>query len=307
MIVQPENRGTAAGILLPSLTVLLDRDPVARFLVLPSDHYVADERKLRRALLEGSRAAATSADRVLLLGMTPSGFDPEYGWMLPNPGDVREPRAVSRFVEKPDRETAEELTRGGALLNAFMLFAHASALLRLYQKTRPRMLSMMRRCLRGGAGLERLELLYRAIPRADFSRDVLEPSPGCLSMVAVPDCGWSDLGTPARVQLFLSQREAGEATPVQWMSFPARRPRWRMSGPVRKRIMASSSRGGWSPAEEWLSLERLAQIELTSEDPAHPVENALRPAATRVGSPRSPGSRSFGSCSMSPSGCGASG
>src|SRR5262245_39381555 len=42
IVVQPSNRGTAAGILLPLLTVL-ERDPGARLAVLPSDHFVVRE------------------------------------------------------------------------------------------------------------------------------------------------------------------------------------------------------------------------------------------------------------------------
>src|SRR5262245_33382827 len=42
VIVQPRNRGTAPGILLPLLTVL-ERDPGARVAILPSDHFVERE------------------------------------------------------------------------------------------------------------------------------------------------------------------------------------------------------------------------------------------------------------------------
>ena len=42
VIVQPRNRGTANGILLPLLHIMR-RDPQARVVLLPSDHYVDDE------------------------------------------------------------------------------------------------------------------------------------------------------------------------------------------------------------------------------------------------------------------------
>lgn len=42
---------------------------------------------------------------------------------------------------------------------------------------------------------------------------------------------------------------------------------------MRKRILAPGDGAGG----EWLDLERLAEVELTSEDPSHPVEHALRP------------------------------
>jgi mannose-1-phosphate guanylyltransferase len=204
IVVQPRNRGTAAGVLLPLLSIYLRRDPMARFLVLPSDHYVADEAELKGALVDAIRNTQPDDRRVLLLGMTPSGFDPEYGWMLPALADGRGPRAICRFVEKPDRETAEDLMRRGALLNAFIFVAPAKALLLLFERTHPRMLGMLSRCVREGMERARLERLYEALPTADFSRDVLQPSTRWLSVTAVPDCGWSDLGTPARIQLYLS-------------------------------------------------------------------------------------------------------
>ena len=42
VVVQPSNRGTAVGALLPLLRILA-RDPGANVVFLPSDHFVADE------------------------------------------------------------------------------------------------------------------------------------------------------------------------------------------------------------------------------------------------------------------------
>jgi hypothetical protein len=48
---------------------------------------------------------------------------------------------------------------------------------------------------------------------------------------------------------------------------------------MRKRIIPSDA-GGAPPASDWLDLEDLVQVEITSEDPAHPIESALLPGAT---------------------------
>lgn len=44
---------------------------------------------------------------------------------------------------------------------------------------------------------------------------------------------------------------------------------------------------GAEPAGPWLDLEKVARVELTSEDPAHPFEDALRPGGGgwRAGTP----------------------
>ncbi len=46
---------------------------------------------------------------------------------------------------------------------------------------------------------------------------------------------------------------------------------------MRKRIIPSVPKDTSAPDEEWLDLERLAQVEITSEDAAHPIESALLP------------------------------
>jgi hypothetical protein len=47
---------------------------------------------------------------------------------------------------------------------------------------------------------------------------------------------------------------------------------------VRKRILRPASKDpSLLPGDDWLDLEHLARVELSSEDPAHPIEGALLP------------------------------
>jgi hypothetical protein len=46
---------------------------------------------------------------------------------------------------------------------------------------------------------------------------------------------------------------------------------------MRKRTINSSSEAGSRSGDVWLDLERLAQVEITSENAEHPVESALIP------------------------------
>lgn len=50
---------------------------------------------------------------------------------------------------------------------------------------------------------------------------------------------------------------------------------------MRKRIIPSATAAGSpTPGGDWLDLENLAEVEITSEDPAHPVESALLSGGT---------------------------
>lgn len=44
---------------------------------------------------------------------------------------------------------------------------------------------------------------------------------------------------------------------------------------MRKRIIHHDRQHSAAPDDEWLNIEELAEVEITSEDPAHPIESAL--------------------------------
>ena len=46
---------------------------------------------------------------------------------------------------------------------------------------------------------------------------------------------------------------------------------------MRKKIIPSVRKATLPPGDDWLDLENLAEVEVTSEDAAHPIESALLP------------------------------
>jgi mannose-1-phosphate guanylyltransferase len=209
IVVQPLNRGTAIGLLLPFLKVL-QRDPEARILVLPSDHHVDDEGTLQRAISEALVSVDSVGSGVVLLGALPEEPDTEYGWIVPR-GTIESVRGVATFVEKPDKEVARFLLDRGALLNTLILVAAGRSLLHLYTRHLPGVLGELL-TWRDNAMIPDLELtqLYASLPSHDLSRDILTRSCDELSVLPISDCGWSDLGTPARLRLFQSGRASAD-------------------------------------------------------------------------------------------------
>jgi hypothetical protein len=49
---------------------------------------------------------------------------------------------------------------------------------------------------------------------------------------------------------------------------------------MRKRIIAPVQEETRVPEQDWLNVEELAEVEITSEDAAHPIESALLPGGT---------------------------
>lgn len=199
LVVQPRNRGTAPAVLW-SLLRILDEDPDARVIILPCDHFVAQEPVLRRSLQEALVSAETN---VVLLGAVPRRTETDLGWIQPLPADDTTLLQVDSFVEKPDWRTASELKHRGGLLNMLILAAPGEALLDLFRRATPELLNAL-----GGVGFtptstpaRAVSAAYGTIPVVDFSHDVLERVAGSavLWVKVVPPCGWFDVGTPARL------------------------------------------------------------------------------------------------------------
>lgn len=204
VIVQPQNRGTANGILLPLLHILF-REPDAQLVILPSDHHVSQEAVLASSLRDAIEQLDWRLHETLLLGIQPedSDPDPELGYILPGGSDGRGALTITRFVEKPTATLARELIGAGGVWNAFIVVSTALALLRLYKQRAPEVVNAMyaavKRDREQGSDAAAVAELYDKLPVIDFSRDIITGQESNLRVLPVRPCGWSDLGTPKRV------------------------------------------------------------------------------------------------------------
>lgn len=213
VIIQPCNRGTAIGILYPLLRILA-RDPDARLVILPSDHYVRQERVLQKSMRAAVEQLGHNTDPPILLGLEPDEPDPELGYIIPGPYDDRGRRSVLRFIEKPTTHRAREIIRQGGLWNTFIIVTSGQGLLNLFAQRYPnvvkQMLSLVSLSPRNFKAIAGSSNVYERLPQLDFSRDVLEFFSSSLRLVRVPACGWSDLGTPKRVAEVLRRLQPHE-------------------------------------------------------------------------------------------------
>jgi mannose-1-phosphate guanylyltransferase len=111
---------------------------------------------------------------------------------------------VSSFVEKPPLMRAHQLLAQGALWNTFIVAAKASTLLQLFKQRCAGLLDEMQTIVHGEHYVKLSQILlnelYARLPTLDFSRDLLQGFESFLEVLAVPACGWSDLGTPRRIR-----------------------------------------------------------------------------------------------------------
>jgi len=214
IIVQPLNRGTAYGILLPLLRIAR-RDPDATVVLLPADHYLRDEQIMANSLRQVAEFANSDRESIYLLGVEPDEPDTELGYVLPASRSPDQAVGVLRFIEKPSEIRARLLLDQGALWNVFIMAASAGALLSLFDDTFAPTIAAMR-------GLEDhyLEAVYQPLSSLDFSSDVLQGKESRLKVLAVPHCGWTDLGTPKRIGLALERLHDPMGRPADRTDFP---------------------------------------------------------------------------------------
>ncbi|HEY5947404.1 MAG TPA: sugar phosphate nucleotidyltransferase [Kofleriaceae bacterium] len=199
LVVQPKNLDTAPGMLLPLVKILV-RAQNARVVFLPSDHYVVDVEPMIEALQSTSRAGLRN--RLALIGVTPTGPEVEYGWIVRGNQIGRSGAFdVDRFHEKPASPIAHELWNRGGLWNTFIQAGAATLFWELARKYLPvHAAALERYAVAIGSSEESSELdaAYRVMPKASFSHDVLAHA-GSLAVLPVDDTGWSDWGSPQRV------------------------------------------------------------------------------------------------------------
>ncbi|MCC6644362.1 MAG: mannose-1-phosphate guanylyltransferase [Polyangiaceae bacterium] len=195
LLAEPAPRNTAACIGWAAREIEA-RDPDAVVCVFPADHAVRD----LGAFLEAARAAAALASegRIVTIGLAPTRPETGYGYIElgePLPGHARA-REVTRFVEKPSREVAEEYVRGGRhLWNGGLVVGQAARMRAAIAAHLPALAEGLDelQAARGRAREEALSRVFPSLPSISIDHGVMERERG---LAVVPgDFGWSDVGS----------------------------------------------------------------------------------------------------------------
>jgi mannose-1-phosphate guanylyltransferase len=205
VVTQPCDRGTVAGILYPAHRIAWE-DPEATVAVFPSDHFVAEEATFMAHVAEVGQWIDRNPDRTVLLGAQPTAPEVEYGWIEPGEylGEVGSGpiRTVREFWEKPSLSAAHACLGTGHLWNTSVIVAKVSTLLELGRARLPDVDDRLARIRKFAGTWDEAAAIYQAyelLPKANFSRAILEACPTRLAVSQLPQVGWSDLGSPRRV------------------------------------------------------------------------------------------------------------
>ena len=187
LLVEPEGRDTAPAVAWATLEASKrhGKDAVVGF--FPADHWIGEQ----QAFLDTIKAAvqwASAEESIVTLGITPDYPSTGYGYI-----EQGEPEGnfgglpiyrVSRFTEKPDRETAESFLRTGRFSwNSGMFIFRAGVVLDQLQTHAPEIIRPLE---------EKGQAAYAELQKKSIDYALMEKTQ--LAYVLPANFGWDDLG-----------------------------------------------------------------------------------------------------------------
>jgi len=211
-IVEPEGRDTAACIGYSALT-LLKRDKDAIMVVLPADQYIPDIDDFVETINAAVVCAATG-NYLITIGITPTRPETGYGYI--NAYEIFKNITgyvcyrVSRYVEKPDVETAKTYIREGHYYwNSGIFIWQAKVLLDGIARFMPELydgLQYLKDAISSNDS-EKIESIYKGIQRRSIDYGLMEKADNVLMIPA--RFIWDDVGTWSSIPRVIKPDENG--------------------------------------------------------------------------------------------------
>ena len=198
IVLEPAGRNTCAAAAVAALLVS-QSDPDGIVLLAPSDHVVRDIAAFEHAVARALPAARSGA--LVTFGIKPHAPETGYGYVQrasalkdTAPGVFR----VARFVEKPDRKTAESyLAAGDYFWNSGMFLFSATTLLQELTQFEPAIIEACRDAVANAVHdsdfLRLGEAEFLASPSISLDYALMEHT--TRAAVVPADMGWSDVGS----------------------------------------------------------------------------------------------------------------
>lgn len=211
-ILQEPSRNNTAPCIAYAGYKILQKDPEAAIVVVPSDHIILKEQVYREKIRQAVDFARQQ-EAIITLGIQPTRPDTGYGYIHFEAEGTAGVHAVKAFMEKPGREVAEQyLASGQYLWNAGMFIWKASTLRKALETYAAEIHKLFEK---GNAyyntDQEKVFITehYPQSPNISIDYAVLEKADNVYTIPA--DIGWSDLGTWASLHEVLPKDEQGNA------------------------------------------------------------------------------------------------
>ncbi|HEY9828997.1 MAG TPA: mannose-1-phosphate guanylyltransferase [Stenomitos sp.] len=187
VLAEPEGRDTAPAVAWSTLEIARTYGEDAVVAFFPADHWIADQQAFQNTI-QAAAELASKEDAIVTLGITPNQPSTGYGYIEQGEqtgtfGGLPVYK-VSRFTEKPDRETAEQfLATGRFSWNSGMFIFRAGVVLNELRTYAPEIIGPLEE-----KGVE----AYHQLPKKSVDYALMEKTQ--LAYVLPASFGWDDLG-----------------------------------------------------------------------------------------------------------------
>jgi mannose-1-phosphate guanylyltransferase/mannose-6-phosphate isomerase len=189
IICEPSGRNTAPAILLATYqTLKTEKDAI--LCVFPADHVIRDLGRFHNRL----KAAIRLADQghIVTFGITPNYPETGYGYVEGGQEVSEGALTIHRFIEKPDKETAQKYVAAGNFFwNSGMFAFRASVILDEFRTYQPEIFEKMTALFSGPDPIAKEA--YEQLPDISIDYAVMERTRK--GVVLPSDFGWSDIGS----------------------------------------------------------------------------------------------------------------
>ena len=195
ILAEPIMRNTAPSVAWASHRIM-QRNPDAVLIAVPSDQLVLNEEAFTHNVCEGLEFAA-SHDMFVAMGVTPTRPEPGYGYIQKDGHLSGNIYNVRSFTEKPDREFAQLFMDSGEFLwNTGMFVSNVRNVWRMFSVFLPEVLRRFDEIKAQATPQEEDDYMmenFPTYPNISMETGILEK----LKDVCVMKCdfGWADLGT----------------------------------------------------------------------------------------------------------------
>ena len=201
LLGEPEPRDTLNAVAFTA-AVLLKQDPDAIFAVLTADHIIRPQDEFAKCLDIGFSLVEEDAARFVTFGITPTFPATGYGYVELGETICDGARICKRFVEKPDKQTAEEyIASGNFAWNSGMFIFHAGSFLSALERLQPKSYADIKRIADAwGTDTQQrvLSEVYPSLPKISVDYGMMEPasSDDAITLCTVPMAvQWLDVGS----------------------------------------------------------------------------------------------------------------
>ena len=234
MVLEPQGRNTAPAAAVAAL-MLAEKDPDATLLLMPADHVIRDQQAFLTAV--DSALEAASQGHLVTFGIKPQIPETGYGYVQRGAPlyEKAQAFAVRRFVEKPDRQTAQAyLDAGDYYWNSGMFAFQASTFLAELARLEPDLLAHCRAAV--AAGKQDLDFFRLSAPEFEactsISIDYAVMERTDKAAIVPVEMGWSDIGSWEALWDASNKDEAGNALKGDVLHYGAQNSYLRSEGPL---------------------------------------------------------------------------